>query len=152
MATTAWRGLLTFGLVSVPIRLYAAARAKRIYLHPLHRDCHTRLTQPLFCPHCNRIVDRSEVIKGYEYETGQYVLVEGEDIQKITPESGKTMEILAFVPLVEVDPIYFESSFLALPEAEGKKGYALKKSLAAKATPQQAPPAHVGSARARPRG
>ena len=117
--------MLTFGLVSVPIRLYAAARAKRIYLHQLHRDCHTRLKQPLFCPHCNRIVDRSEVIKGYEYETGQYVLVEGEDIKKITPESGKTMEILAFVPSAEVDPIYFESSFLAMPEAEGKKGYAL---------------------------
>jgi len=117
--------MLTFGLVSVPIRLYAAARAKRIYLHQLHRDCHTRLKQPLFCPHCNRIVDRSEVIKGYEYETGQYVLVEGEDIKKITPESGKTMEIHAFVPAAQVDPIYFESSFLAMPEAEGKKGYAL---------------------------
>lgn len=117
--------MLTFGLVSIPVRLYAAARAKRIFLHQLHRDCHTRLKQPLFCPHCNRIVDRSEVIKGYEYETGQYVLVEGEDVKKIMPESGKTMEILAFVPAAEVDPIYFESSFLALPEAEGKKGYAL---------------------------
>lgn len=105
--------MLTFVLVSVPIRPYAAARAKRIYRHQLHRDCHTRLKQPLFCPHCNRIVDRSEVIKGYEYETGQYVLVEGEDIRKITPESGKTMEILAFVPSAEVDPIYFESTFVA---------------------------------------
>lgn len=114
--------MLTFGLVSVPIRLYAAARAKRIYLHQIHCDCHTRLKQPLFCPHCNRIVDRSEVIKGYEYETGQYVLVEGEDIKKITPESGKTMEILAFVPAAEVDPIYFESSFLAMPEAPHREG------------------------------
>jgi len=117
--------MLTFGLVSIPVRLYAAARAKRIYLHQLHRDCHTRIKQPLFCPHCNRIVDRSEIIKGYEYETGQYVLVEPDEIKKITPESGRTMEILAFVPAAEVDPIYFESSYLAMPEAEGKKGYAL---------------------------
>jgi DNA end-binding protein Ku len=96
--------MLTFGLVSIPVRLYAAARAKRIYLQQLHRDCHTRIKQPLFCPHRNRIVDRSEIIKGYEYETGQYVLVEPDEIKKITPESGRTMEILAFVPAAEVNP------------------------------------------------
>jgi DNA end-binding protein Ku len=93
-----------FGLVSVPVRVSAAARAKRIYLHQIHRDCHTRIKQPLFCPHCNRNVDRSEISTGYECETGQYVMVEPGEIKKVTPESGRTMEILAFVPAAEVDP------------------------------------------------
>jgi DNA end-binding protein Ku len=125
MASSAWKGMITFGLVSIPIRLYVAARAKRTYLHQIHDKCHTRLKQPLFCPTCNRIVDRSEVIKGYEYETGQYVLVEPDEIKKITPPSGKTMEIITFLKEHEVDPIYFESSYFALPEPHADKPYAL---------------------------
>jgi len=96
--------MLTVGCVLIPVRFYAAARAKRIYLHQLHRDCHTRSKQPSFCPHCNRIVDRSEFSNGYEYETGPHVLVESGEITKITPESGRTMEPLAFVPAAEVHP------------------------------------------------
>src|ERR1700676_2373947 len=110
MASSVWKGMLSFGLVSIPIRLFAAARMKRISLHQIHKVCNTRLKQPLFCPHCDRIVDRSEVIKGYEYEPGQYVLVEGDEIRKITPASGQTMEILAFLKADEVDPVYFDSS------------------------------------------
>jgi DNA end-binding protein Ku len=125
MATTIWRGSITFGLVSIPIRLYAAARSKRVALHQLHDKCHTRLKQPLFCPTCNRFVERSEVIKGYEYEKGQYVLIEPEEIRKITPASGQTMDILAFVDESQVDPIYFDSSFLAVPESQGAKAYRL---------------------------
>src|SRR5579872_3525804 len=116
MASSVWKGMLSFGLVSIPIRLFAAARMKRISLHQIHKECNTRLKQPLYCPHCDRIVDRSEVIKGYEYETGQYVLIDGDEIKKITPESGKTMEIIAFLDREAVDPIYFDSSFMALPE------------------------------------
>ena len=89
MASTVWKGIISFGLVSIPIRLYAAARPKRIALHQLHNKCHTRIKQPLFCPTCNRFVDRSEIVKGYEYEKGQYVLVEPEEIKKITPASSR---------------------------------------------------------------
>ena len=94
-------------------------------MHQLHNKCHTKLKQPLFCPTCNRFVERSEVIKGYEYEKGQYVLVEPEEIKKITPASGQTMDILAFVDESQVDPIYFDSSFLAVPESQGAKAYRL---------------------------
>ncbi len=125
MAAPAWKGTISFGLVSIPIRLFTAARSKRTYLHQIHRDCHTRLKQPLYCPTCNRIVDRSEVIKGYEYETGQYVLIDNDEIKKITPASGKTMEIIAFLDRDAVDPIYFDSSFLALPDAHAEKSYRL---------------------------
>jgi len=71
------------------------------------------------------MVDRSEVIKGYEYETGQYVLVEGDEIKQIMPASSRTMEILAFVDSDKVDPIYFDSSFLAVPDNDAVKPYAL---------------------------
>jgi DNA end-binding protein Ku len=125
MAASVWKGMISFGLVSIPIRLYAAARSKRTYLHQIHRECNSRLKQPLFCPTCNRVVDRSEVIKGYEYETGQYVLVDNEEIKKITPPSGKTMEIITFLRENEVDPIYFDSSYVALPEQHAGKPYAL---------------------------
>ncbi|MGB6821028.1 MAG: Ku protein, partial [Candidatus Acidiferrales bacterium] len=60
MASSTWKGFITFGLLSIPIRLYAAARASRMQLHQLHSVCNTRLRQPLFCPTCNKIVDRSE--------------------------------------------------------------------------------------------
>jgi DNA end-binding protein Ku len=123
MASSTWRGALSFGLVTFPIRLYPAARSERTYLHQLHNKCHTRLKQPLFCPTCNRIVDRDEVIKGYEYEEGRYVLVDKDDLKNITPKSGRTMEILAFVKQDQIDPIYFDSSYVALPEKDAEKPY-----------------------------
>lgn len=125
MASSVWKGMISFGLVSIPIRLFAAARTKRTYLHQIHDKCNTRLKQPLFCPTCDRMVDRSEVIKGFEYETGQYVLVGPDELKKITPPSGKTMEIITFLKENEVDPIYFDSSFFALPEQHAEKPYAL---------------------------
>lgn len=125
MATSVWKGIISFGLVSIPIRLFAAARTKRTYLHQIHNKCNTRLKQPLYCPTCDRMVERSEVIKGYEYETGQYVLIDGDEIKKITPPSGKTMEIIAFLDLDAVDPIYFDSSFIAMPDANAEKPYRL---------------------------
>jgi DNA end-binding protein Ku len=125
MASAAWKGSLTFGLLVVPIRLYTAAHSERMNLHQLHKECHTRLKQPLFCPHCNRQVERSEVVKGYEYEPGHYVVVTDEEIKKITPSSSKTMEILAFVKQEQIDPIYFDSSYVVMPERDSEKAYAL---------------------------
>lgn len=125
MATTVWKGHLAFGLISIPLRLYSAARSERIQLNQLHKECHSRVRQPLFCPTCNRMVERSEIIKGYEYEKEQYVLVEGEELQKIAPPSARTMEILEFVPQSSVDPLYFDTSYLAVPEEAGRKAYHL---------------------------
>jgi len=125
MASSAWKGFITFGLLSIPIRLYAAARASRMQLHQLHSVCHTRLRQPLFCPTCNKIVDRSEVVKGYEYEDGKYVLIDPAEIKKIEPQSARSMEILAFVKESEIDPLFFDSSFFAVPEDAGRKAYQL---------------------------
>ncbi|MFZ0922136.1 MAG: Ku protein [Candidatus Acidiferrales bacterium] len=125
MASSAWKGFITFGLISIPIKLYAAARPYRVELHQLHSVCKTRLRQPLFCPTCNRMVDRSEVVKGYEYEEGKYVVLDPEEIKKIAPHSARAMEILAFVKESEIDPLFFDSSYFVVPEDEGRKAYQL---------------------------
>jgi len=125
MAASVWKGSISFGLLSIPIRLFPAARSERINLHQIHKKSHTRLRQPLYCPSCHRIVERSEVVKGYEYEKGHYILIENEELRKITPPSGKTMEIQAFVKGSQIDPIFFESSYLAMPEKDNPRPYVL---------------------------
>jgi DNA end-binding protein Ku len=125
MANSVWKGHITFGLISIPVRLFAAARTERISMNQLHKECHTRIRQPLFCPTCNRQVERSEIVKGYEYEKDQYVLFNEDELDKIEPPSASTMEILEFVKLKEVDPLYFDASYYITPEEAGKKAYKL---------------------------
>jgi DNA end-binding protein Ku len=125
MATTVWKGHLTFGLISMPVRMTTAARGERISFNQLHKECHSRLKQPLFCPVCNRNVERSEIVKGYEYEKDQYVLFNEDELDKIEPSSAKVMEILEFVKLDEMDPLYFDASYYLAPEDAGAKAYQL---------------------------
>jgi DNA end-binding protein Ku len=125
MATTVWKGHLTFGLVSIPVRLFAAARGERVSFNQLHNVCHSRLKQPTFCPVCNRNVERSEIVKGYEYDKDQYVLFNEEELDKIEPTSARVMEIIEFVKLTEVDPLYFDSSYYVTPDEAGLKAYSL---------------------------
>jgi DNA end-binding protein Ku len=124
MAAT-WKGTLSFGLVAIPIQLSPAARTERISFNQLHKVCHTRLKQPLFCPTCNRMVERSEVEKGYEYEKDQYLLFTEEELDRIEPESARIMEILEFCKLDEIDPLYYDASYHVAPEAAGAKAYKL---------------------------
>ena len=125
MAATVWKGYLTFGLISIPIRLHSAARGEGIHFNQLHKECHSRIKQPQYCPTCERMVDRSEIVKGHEYEKDQYVLIEEEEIKKIAPASAQTMEIVEFVNLAEIDPLYYDTSYLAVPEDPGRKPYQL---------------------------
>ena len=124
MAAT-WKGTLSFGLVSIPIQLAPAARTERISFNQLHKVCHTRLKQPLFCPTCNRMVERNEVEKGYEYEKDQYLLFTEEELDRIEPESARMMEILEFCKVEEIDPLYFDASYYVTPEQAGAKAYKL---------------------------
>ena len=125
MAATAWRGYLTFGLVSIPLKLYPAARSAAIRFHQVHKLCRTRLRRPLYCPTCKRLVEQDEVAKAYEYEKGQYLILDDKEIKKLAPETGGTMEIVEFVDLSEVDPLYYETSYFAVPESSGAKPYRL---------------------------
>ena len=125
MATSIWKGHLAFGLISIPVHMTAAARGERVSFNQLHKVCHSRLKQPLFCPVCNRNVERSEIVKGYEHEKDQYVLFSEEELDKIEPASARVMEILEFVKLDEMDPLYFDSSYYIAPEEGGVKAYKL---------------------------
>ncbi len=125
MASSVWSGYLTFGLISMPVRLFSGARGNHISFHMLHRPDHTRIKQQLWCPHDEQVVERSEIVKGYEYRKGEYVIIEPEEIKKIEPKTAKAMEILEFVKASDVDPIYFESSYFLVPEEAGRRPYAL---------------------------
>jgi DNA end-binding protein Ku len=125
MAASLWTGYLTFGLISMPVRLFSGARGTRVSFHMLHRDDNTRVKQQLYCPNDEKVVDRSEIVKGYEFRKGEYVVVEPEEIKKIEPKTAKAMEILEFVKQEEIDPVYFESSYYLAPEEAARKPYAL---------------------------
>src|SRR5438445_7293188 len=125
MAASVWTGFLTFGLISMPVRLYSGARGSRVSFHMLHRDDLVRIKQQLYCPHDERVVERNEIVKGFEYRKGEYVVIEPEEIKKIEPKTAKAMEILQFVKEDEVDPIYFESSYYMMPEEAGQRPYQL---------------------------
>src|SRR5205085_675222 len=125
MPASVWTGYLAFGLISMPVRLYSGARSNRVSFHMLHRDDNTRIKQQLYCPADNRVVERSEIVKGYEYRKGAYVVIEPEEIKKVEPRTAKAMEILEFVKTDDVDPVYFESSYYVMPEETGRRPYAL---------------------------
>ncbi len=125
MASTVWKGYLSFGLISVPIRLFTAARPKSVSFRQLVKETMRPIKQQLYSPELDRIVERKELVKGYEVAKDQYIIVEDDDLKKVQPESSATMEILEFVRLDEVDPLYFDSSFYAVPEDAGRKPYAL---------------------------
>ena len=125
MPASVWTGYLTFGLISMPVRLFSGARSTRVSFHMLHRDDNTRVKQQLYCPADNRVVERSEIVKGYEYRKGAYVVIEPDEIKKVEPKTAKAIEILEFVKAGEIDPIYFESSYYLLPEEAGRRPYAL---------------------------
>src|SRR3974390_1339594 len=125
MAASVWKGHLTFGMVSFPIRLFSAARSETISFNLLHKEDHSRIRQVIYCQNEDKPVQRSELVKGYEYEKDQYVEIDDEDIKKVAPKTAKGMEILEFVKAADVDPIYLESSYYVAPDEGGEKPYAL---------------------------
>src|SRR4051812_866244 len=125
MASTVWKGHLTFGLVSLPVKLYSAARSETVSFNQLHKHDNSRVKQVLYCQAEDKPVPRSELVKGYEYEKDKYVVIDDEDIKRVAPKTAKTMEILEFVESKDVDPIYFESSYYMAPDDAGEKPYSL---------------------------
>jgi DNA end-binding protein Ku len=125
MAASVWSGYLTFGLISMPVRLFSGARSSGISFNQLHRTDHQRVKQQLICSADGQVLDRADIVKGFEYRKGEYVIIEPDEIKKIEPKTAKTMEILEFVKSSEVDPVYFESSYYMMPEEAGRRPYAL---------------------------
>lgn len=126
MATPVWKGHLTFGLVSVPVRMYAAARPESVSFNQIHKVCGNRVRQKLSCPHCEKDVERKDLARGAEIEDGRYVIIEDAEIQGMNPEPQHSMEVSEFVKLQDVDPVYFDTSYYLVPEGKaGEKPYYL---------------------------
>jgi len=125
MANSIWKGHITFGMVSFPVKLCAAARTQTISFHQLHNCDHSRVKQVLYCQTEDRPVSRDELIKGYEYEKDRYIVVEERDLQRVVPSTASVMQILEFVPSTEVDPVYLDTSYYVQPDVAGERPYAL---------------------------
>jgi len=125
MASTVWKGYISFGLISVPVRLFAAAREEHVSFNQIHEVCGSRIKQQTYCPVCERVVERSELAKGYPVDKDTYVLVSNEELKELEADSSEVMEILHFVKLDDVDPIYYQSSYYSVAETPGRRGYGL---------------------------
>jgi DNA end-binding protein Ku len=118
-------GTISFGLVSIPVRLYTAASSANVSFNQLHAVCGSRIRQQTFCPTCNKTVERAELVRGYEFAKDQYVQVKDDELKGLEGEASKIIDIGEFVPLAEVDPIYFEKTYYLGPDKGGEKPYRL---------------------------
>ncbi len=123
---TMWKGSISFGLVNIPIKLHAATEDKDIKLRNLHSKCHSPIKYEKVCPVCDEPVEQSDIVKAYEYTKGKFIVLDEEELQALKKENeDKAVEILDFVKINEVDPIYFSRSYYISPGDSGSKAYAL---------------------------
>ena len=125
MPATVWKGYLSFGLVSFPVRLFTAARADTVHFHMLHKKDQSRVKEVWYCVQEDKPIDRTDIEKGDEISKGKYVVVEDEELKKIAPPTATTMDILQFVDSGEVDPIYFQASYYLAADDKTAKPYVL---------------------------
>src|ERR1700693_446489 len=125
MPATVWKGFISFGLVSFPVRLFSAARAETVHFHMLHKKDQSRVKEVWYCVEEDKPIDRADIEKGFEISKGEYVVVADEELKKIAPATATTMDILQFVGNDEVDPIYFEASYYVAAEEKTAKPYVL---------------------------
>ncbi len=119
-------GTISFGLVSIPIKLYATASSQGVSFNMLHAKCGTRVRQQYVCPaDNNEVVERGDIVKGYEFAKDQYVRVTDQELKALEGEASKMIDIAEFVPLDRVDPIYFEKTYYLGPDKGGEKAYRL---------------------------
>jgi DNA end-binding protein Ku len=119
-------GQIAFGLVSIHVKLFSAAESsEKISFNMLHRDCGNRVQQQLFCAKDERTIDRSEVVKGYEFSKGQYVLFNDEELKALEEKATQQIEITEFVKSDMIDPIYFAKPYYLAPDKGAARAYAL---------------------------
>ncbi|MCG3089433.1 Ku protein [Sporosarcina cyprini] len=123
---TIWKGSISFGLVNIPIKLHAATENNDVKLRQLHKECHSPISYQKVCPVCEKEVQNEEIVKAYEYTKNKFVVLDDEELERLKKENeDKAVEIIDFVKLEEIDPIYFERSYFIAPDASGGKAYAL---------------------------
>jgi DNA end-binding protein Ku len=116
---------ISFGLVSIPIKMFTAASAGGVSFNQLHQKCGGRIKQQQICPTCNEVVERSSLVKGYEFSKDQYVQFSDDELKALEGEASRMIDIAEFVPLDQVDPIYFEKTYYLGPDKGGEKAYRL---------------------------
>lgn len=123
---TMWKGTISFGLVNIPVKLHAATENKDVKLRQLHKECQTPIKYEKICPVCNKEVKNEDIVKGYEYTTNKFVVLTDEELAEIQDANAdKSVQIVDFVQLEEIDPIYFEKSYYLSPNDGGGKAYTL---------------------------
>lgn len=123
---TIWKGSISFGLVNIPVKLHAATENKDVKLRQLHKECHTPISYKKVCEGCQKEVTEEDIVKAYEYSKNKFVVLDAEDLENLRKESeDKSVEIIDFVKLEEIDPIYFEKTYFLSPDNTGAKAYAL---------------------------
>jgi DNA end-binding protein Ku len=120
-----WSGTISFSLVAIPVRLVTAAGPGRVSFHLLHSKDYSRLSRKMFCPKEGTIVPPDEIIRGYEIGPDQYVLITDEELESLSPERSRTIEILEFIDRKDVDPIYYDHPYYLVPAKGGEKAYQL---------------------------
>ncbi|MBM7565126.1 Ku protein [Paenibacillus sacheonensis] len=122
---TVWKGAISFGLVHVPVKMFSATEDKDISMKLIHRTCGSNVSYIRKCPTCEVEVEWDDIVKGYEYEKGRYVLFEKDELEQLSGEVTKTINILDFVALEEIDPIYFQKTYYLSPDQAGGNAYNL---------------------------
>jgi len=122
---TMWKGAISFGLVSIPVRVFPATEEKSVRFNQLHAKDHGRIKYQRTCAKCGEEVSYQDIVRGYEYEKDRYVVLEEEELDSIPIESSRLIDIDQFVDITEIDPIYFQKSYYLVPEEAGVKAYAL---------------------------
>lgn len=122
---TVWKGAISFGLVHVPVKMFSATEDKNIAMRYIHRECGTPLAYVRTCPNCDEEVPWEDIVKGYEYEKGKFVLFEKEELEAVSGEVNKEIKILDFVHLSEIDPVYFQKTYYLAPGETGTGAYSL---------------------------
>jgi DNA end-binding protein Ku len=124
---TVWKGYLKVSLVTIPIKMYNAISTRnKIRFHLLHQECNSRIKQQNYCPNCARVVENSELVRGYEYGKDMYVLVTDDEIEQARKESTDSVEVLKFVEADQIQPIYYANSHYLVPDGKiGIEAFAL---------------------------
>jgi DNA end-binding protein Ku len=123
---TMWKGSISFGLVNIPIKLHTATEDKDIKLRTLHKKCHSPVKYEKVCSVCEEELQPDDIVKAYEYTKGKYVVLEDEEIESLRKENeDKAVEIIDFVKMEEIDPIYYNRSYYMSPNEGGGKAYSL---------------------------
>jgi DNA end-binding protein Ku len=122
---TLWTGNLSFGLVTIPVRVYPATEDRSISFNQLRSSDHSRIGYQRVAKADGEVVPYEEIVKGYEYEPDRYVVFERDELENLKPTSSRTIEILQFTPLAQIDPIYFQRPYYLAPDPAGAKAYGL---------------------------